>query len=160
MAVLAHTLVFSNEITIDMRYLCPKDVRKMLLQRARSENWKKWAAKHEYEELKDGAWRASSLAKEREGALDRKASQCGQEDLFGRRGWTQQRLFDIGWSDVSQCQACKKEQGTEKHRLYHCPQWYEVRREIPEVHKKVGAKNQNLKEGVEVAKRYRGAPSQ
>ena len=23
-----HTLVFSNEITIDMRYVCPKDVKK------------------------------------------------------------------------------------------------------------------------------------
>ena len=40
------TLVFSSEKTIDMRFVCPKDVRKML------ENWKKWAAKHEYEELK------------------------------------------------------------------------------------------------------------
>ena len=24
-----HALVFGNEITIDMRYVCPKDVRKM-----------------------------------------------------------------------------------------------------------------------------------
>ena len=29
-------------------------------------------------------------------------------------GWTQKRLFDIAWSDTSQCQACKKEEGTEK----------------------------------------------
>ena len=28
------------------------------------------------------------------------------------------------------CQACEKEEGTEKHRLHHCPEWYEVRREI------------------------------
>ena len=51
-----HTLVFSNEITIDMRLACPKDVRKMRVQWARSVNWKKWAAKHEQEELKVGAW--------------------------------------------------------------------------------------------------------
>ena len=31
-----HTLVFSNEITVDMRYMCPKDVIKMLVPRARS----------------------------------------------------------------------------------------------------------------------------
>ena len=37
-----HTLVFSNEMTIDMRYVCPKDVRKKMVQRVRSENWKKW----------------------------------------------------------------------------------------------------------------------
>ena len=36
--------------------MCPKDVQKMLVQRARSVCWKKWAAKHEYEELKEGAW--------------------------------------------------------------------------------------------------------
>ena len=29
-----HTLVFSNVITIGMRYVCPKDVKKMLVQRA------------------------------------------------------------------------------------------------------------------------------
>ena len=40
----------------------------------------------------------------------------------------QQRLFDIGWSDENECQACQQE----KHRLYHCPAWHEVRREIPQ----------------------------
>ena len=42
-----HTLLFSSEITIDMRFVCPKDVRKMLVQRTRSVYWMKWAAKHE-----------------------------------------------------------------------------------------------------------------
>ena len=68
-----HTLVLSDETTIDMRYVCPKDVRKMLVQRARSVRWKKWAANHEYEELKEGAWLepgASSLAKENEEDMD------------------------------------------------------------------------------------------
>ena len=41
----------------------------MLVQRARSVNWKKWAAKHEQEELKEGAW-ISSLANENERGLD------------------------------------------------------------------------------------------
>ena len=52
--------------------------------------------------------------------------------IFLEGGWTQKRLFDIGCSDVSQCQVCRIEEGTEKHRLYHCPEWYKVRREIPE----------------------------
>ena len=60
--VIKHTLVFSTDITIDMRHVCPKHVRKMLVQRARSVNWKKWAAKHEYEELKEGAWFEHGLA--------------------------------------------------------------------------------------------------
>ena len=28
------------------------------------------------------------------------------------------------------------EEGTEKHRLYHCPEWREIRREIPEAFRK------------------------
>ena len=46
-------------------------------------------------------------------------------------GWTQKRLFD-----VSQCQACQNEEGTEKHMLYHCPERNEVRREISEAFRK------------------------
>ena len=66
-----HTLVFSDEIKIDMRFVCPKDVRKMLAQRARSVYWKKWAAKHEYEELQVGAWLEPGLALLRsEGKMD------------------------------------------------------------------------------------------
>ena len=46
------TLVFSDETRIDMRYVYPGDVKKMLLRRARSVYWKKEAAKHQHEELK------------------------------------------------------------------------------------------------------------
>ena len=76
-----HTLVCSSEITIDMRFVCPRDGRKMLVKRARSVYWKKWAAKHEYEELKEGTW----LAKESEGGLDWKASKRGQKMASGSR---------------------------------------------------------------------------
>ena len=62
-----------------------------------------------------------------------------QENWVLEGGWVQKKLFDIGWSDESRWQACHKEEGTEKHRLYHCPEWYEVRREIPEGFQKVGA---------------------
>ena len=40
----------------------PKDVKKMLLKQARSAYWKKWAAKHKYEELKGGLWLEPALA--------------------------------------------------------------------------------------------------
>ena len=45
-----------------MRYVCPKDEKKMLLKQARSTYWKKWAAMHEYEELKEGIWLEPALA--------------------------------------------------------------------------------------------------
>ena len=60
--------------------------------------------------------------------------------LFLEGGWTQKRLCDIDWSDTSQSQACKKEEGTEKHRLYHCPEWPEDRQEIPEEFRKLEQK--------------------
>ena len=60
-------------------------------------------------------------------------------------GWTQKRLFDIGWSDESKCQACHEEEGTEKHRLYHCPERNKVRREIPEAFKKLEQKARTSK---------------
>ena len=56
--------------------------------------------------------------------------------IFLEGGWTQKRLFDIGRSDVDQCQACQREEGTEKHRLHHCPECHEVRRAIPEAFRK------------------------
>ena len=62
--------------------------------------------------------RSSSLAEESERGLE--------------GGWVQKRLFDIGLWDVSQCQPCQMEEGTEKHRFYHCPEWHAARRDIPE----------------------------
>ena len=57
-----HKLVFRGETRIDMWYVCPRDVKKMLVQRARSVYWNKWAAKHEHEELKEGVWLEPALA--------------------------------------------------------------------------------------------------
>ena len=52
----------SGDVRIDMRYVWPKDVEKMLVQQARSIHWKKWAAKHKCEELKEEIWLEPSLA--------------------------------------------------------------------------------------------------
>ena len=131
-------MIFEGDRNIDMRYVCPKDVKKMLLQQARTVYWKKWAAKHEYEELKEGIWLEPALAllrkKTKEEWTEKHRNVARKLVLEG--GWVQQRLFDIGWSDESECQACHKEKGTEKHRLYHCPEWHEIRRGIPEAFRK------------------------
>ena len=66
----------------------------------------------------------------------------------------QKRLFDIGWSNGRKCQACHKEEGTEKYRLYHCPALHEVRRGDSGCFQEVGAKSESVKEGVAVAKKY------
>ena len=51
-----HTLVFEEQVVVDMSVVCPQDVKKMLLKQASPVNWKNWAAKHEHEELKEGVW--------------------------------------------------------------------------------------------------------
>ena len=110
----------------------------MLVQRARSLYWKKWAAKHELEELKEGAWIEPALGllrKKTKGVWTGKHRNVARK-IFLEGGWTQKRLFDIGWSDVGKCQACKIGEGTEKHRLYHCLEWHDVRREIQEPFRK------------------------
>ena len=108
-------------------------------------HWKKWAAKHEYEELKE-AWLEPGLA------LVRKKKKIGLKSIEmwpGRSFWKEvgrkKRLFDIGWWDNSQCQACQREEGTEKHRLYHCPAWHTVERGILEAFRKLEQKARTSK---------------
>ena len=42
-----HTLMFEGQETVDMRVVCPQDVKKMLLRQARMACWRMRAAKHE-----------------------------------------------------------------------------------------------------------------
>ena len=51
-----HTLLFEDQGRVDMRVVCPRDVRKMLQKHVRTTYWRKWATKHEYEELMEGIW--------------------------------------------------------------------------------------------------------
>ena len=80
----------------------------MLVQKARSVYWKKWAAKHEQEELKEGAWTDPALV-----LLRQKAKGVWTEkhrNVARRSSW--------------------KAVGTEKHGPYHCSEWHAVRRDI------------------------------
>ena len=69
----------------------------MLVQRARSVYWKKWAARHEHEELKERAWIESAVALWR-----KKVTEDWTENhrnvarkIFLEGGWVQKRLFDF-----------------------------------------------------------------
>ena len=44
-----HTLLFEGRVAVHMREVCPQDVDKMFLKRARMVHWWKWAATHECE---------------------------------------------------------------------------------------------------------------
>ena len=49
-----HTLLVEGQVAVDMRVVCPQDVKKMLLKQATTVHWKRMAAKHEGEELIEG----------------------------------------------------------------------------------------------------------
>ena len=58
----------------------------MLLEHGRMVYWKKWAATHECEELKEEVWLQpiqAYVAKEEQGSVDRQAPKCNKE--AGRR---------------------------------------------------------------------------
>ena len=40
----------------------------------------------------------------------------------------------LAWAEEKKCRRCNKEEGTEKHRLYHCPCWKEI--QIPKKSRK------------------------
>ena len=112
-----------------------------------SYSWKKWAANYEYEELKEGAWLEPGppLLRKKVKEIWTEKHRNVARKIFLEGGWTQKRLFDVGWSGVTQCQACQVEEGTEKHRLYHCPEWHAVRRGIPEAFRKLEQKARTSK---------------
>ena len=51
-----HTLMFEDQVAVNMRVVCPRDVKKMLLKQTRVVYWNRLAAQHECEELKEGVW--------------------------------------------------------------------------------------------------------
>ena len=90
-----------EQLAVDMRVVCPQDVKKMLLKQARRVHWKKWAAKHKCEELKEGTWMEPIQA-----MLQRKTNDVWTDkhrhvtrELVVGGGWVQKRSHDIGWSD-------------------------------------------------------------
>ena len=122
-----HTLLFEEQVVVDMRVVCPQDVNKMLQKQARFVHWKRWAAKHECEELKEGVWleqiKAMLRRKTNESWTDNHRNAMRKLVVEGCS--VHKTLYDIGWSDEKKCRGCSKEEGTEKHRLYHCLSWRE-----------------------------------
>ena len=87
----------------------------MLEQQSRSVCWKKWAAKHDYAELKEGLWLEPALVLQRRTTKEEWTEKHRNvaRKFFLERGWVQKRLFDTGWSDKSKCEACHKEESPE-----------------------------------------------
>ena len=127
------TLVFEEQVKVDVRVVRPRDVKKMLLKQARMVNWKKWAAKHEYEELKEGVWAGADPSYALKNDSDawtvkhrHVVSKLVVENDVCRTDYT-----TLCWSDEKKCGGWNTE-GAEGHRLYRYPSWREARNLIPE----------------------------
>ena len=66
--------------------------------------------------------------------------------LIVEGAWKQKRWYDMGLSEGKVCKGCADEERTEKHRLYHCPPWKEVRYQISEETRQCEQKGKNIKE--------------
>ena len=154
------TSILDGEARINMRCVCPTDVMKVLLQQARTVYWKKWAAKHEYEELKEGISLELALA------LMRKKT---KED------WTEKHrnvATKLVWKEA----VCRNDSSTKVGRMKVSAKPV-TRRKVQKntgstiaqngtnsrdsrCFPKEGAKSENFKEGVEMAKKYCDASTQ
>ena len=110
-----------------MRHVCPKDVKNMFLKQARSAYWKKLAActstKKRRKVYGSSQLRLCCGRKQRKSGL-KKHRNVARKLGCGRR---------LGMSVNVKLARWRKAQ---KHRLYNCPEWHEVRREIPEAFRK------------------------
>ena len=101
--------------------------------------WKKWAAKHEHEELKEGAWLEPGVALLRKKVKDnwtgKHRNVARKEDLLGRRLDAKETSMLAGRIPAN-VKLARRRKAQRKHSVSHCPEWYEVRREIPEAFRK------------------------
>ena len=84
----------------------------------------------------------SHAAKEDQRVVDRQAPQCDEEARRRRRMDTE-KIGGHWLVRRKKCRGCDNEEGTEKHRVYHCPSWREGRNQIPEGFGEVEAKGED-----------------
>ena len=91
------TLLFEEQVAVDMGVVFPQDVKTMHMKQARMVHWTKWAAKHEYEELK-GVWLDPIHPKLRGKTNEvwTNKHRNVMRKLVVEGGWVLKRLFDIG----------------------------------------------------------------
>ena len=106
---------------MDMRFICPRDVKKMLLKQVTTTYWKKCASRHECEEIEQrslGLTRLMLCCEGRQERIVEKQAPQRDENIVVEMAT---RMYDTGWSDEKKCRGCDKEDGTEKHKAAPFP---------------------------------------
>ena len=109
-------------------------------------HWKKWAAKHECEDLKEGVWLEPGQAfmhkKVKETWTERHRNVA--KKIFLEGGWTQKKLFCIGWTDISRCQACHMERRHKNAQALPLSGMARSQAGSPRGFQKVGAESEDI----------------
>ena len=126
----------------------------MLLKQARSANLKKWTAKHEYEELKEGVWLKPALCCEREHRM-----RSIETSFWKEAGCRKDFSTLVGQMKVSAKHVTRRK-AQKSTGFTPLPRTVRGQTGDPTGFQKVGAKSENLKEGVGMAKRFCNAYTQ
>ena len=84
--------------------------------------------------------------KEDQRVMDKYATQC-DEEAGGKKRMGAENVVRYWLVDEKKSQECGEDEGTAKHKLYHCPMWRELRNQIPE-----GQRNWDQTAMIEMAK--------
>ena len=84
---------------VDMRFVCPHDVKKMFLKQARTIYWRTWEAKHECQKLKEEVWfdLVKAMLRKKFGEKWTDKHHHVLRKIVVEGGWVQKRLSDIVW---------------------------------------------------------------
>ena len=123
----------------------------MLVPRVRSVYWKKWTAKYEYEELKEGAWLERGLTpkrkKERENWTEK--HRIVARKIFLEGGWTQKEAYSILAGRISVSDKSSRWRKAQKDTdSTTVTEWHAVRRGIQEIFSKWEQKEWRWQRGV------------
>ena len=118
-------------MAVDMKVVCPQDVKKMLPTLVRMVCWKKLGSRAR---MRGVEGRSFGRSQSRQRCEDKKetSTAIGSGNWSWKKDGFRGEVWDTGWSDVQKCRSRNKEEGTEKHTLYHPPSWREVRNQTPE----------------------------
>ena len=96
-----------------MRFICPRDVKKMLLKQVTTAYWKKCASRHECEELSRGVWLdpINALLRRKTNEPRRNKHRNVMRKIVVEGGLVATRMYDTGCSDEKKCRGCDKEDG-------------------------------------------------
>ena len=84
-----------EQVTVDMSVLCPQEVNKMHLNRARMVYWKRRAAKHECEEFKEGGWLEpiQAMSRRKTNELWKQTHRNVMKKLVVEGGWVHKKIM-------------------------------------------------------------------